>query len=413
MKSSRYYKVLLFFFLIFLGNLFWTYWQYCHFDQRTFRQGKFLVLNEYKKLSAQGREYQVLKLGNNKEILYLTWFRRAFLKKGDLLSLTYKPIKVTFKAFILKRFLIQGKNIQRLEKDKEKNLRTKIKEKIHEQHDNKLMKELYAALYLAEDFDLSLRNALNQWGSSHLIVISGYHMLLLFSTLYFPLHFFYKFFQNRYFPYRNAKFDLSLIIFSLLFFYLYLVNFPPSFLRSFAMSLLAFALLARNVKITSFKFLFLIYLALISTNLHLLFSVGFYFSCAGVFYIYLYIHHFKDSVKNIFLNFLLFNIFVFYAMNIPVFYFFPMMTFYQPSVVLISLIFNIFYPLSIILHFFGKGGFFDKELLAFLTYELPSKDILLSWKVFLSYNLLSFSAIFSKKLALSLMFFSFYVTYIF
>lgn len=399
--------------MIFLGNSFWTYLEYCHFDQRTFREGKFLVLNEYEKVSAQGRKYQVLKLGNGKEVLYLTWFRKAFLKKGDFVSLTYKPIKVTFKAYILKTFLVQGKNLKRIERESQKNLREKIKEKIHAQHESKLMKEFYSALYLAEDFDIFLRNALNKWGSSHLIVISGYHMLLLFSVLYFPLKIFYSFFQKRYFPYRNAKFDLSFLIFSLLFFYLYLVNFPPSFLRSFAMSLLAFALLARNVKITSFKFLFLIYLALISTNLHLLFSIGFYFSCAGVFYIYLYLHHFQASVKNLFLNFFLFNIFVFYAMNIPVFYFFPMMTFYQPSVIFISLLFNVFYPLSIILHFLGFGSFLDKELLAFFNYEIPTKNILLSFKLFLAYNFLSLAAIFSKKLAFALLFFSFYITYIY
>lgn len=399
--------------LILFCNLAFNYLKYCKFDQSSFRNATFLVANEYEKTSRNGRKYQVLKLKNDNLTIYATWFKKAFLKRGDFVNLNYKPTKVTFKAYLQNSFLAQTKNIKRVEAPKRKSFKDRLALSIANQHKDQTMKELFSTLYLATDFDISLRNSLNKWGISHLIVISGYHMVLIFSVVYFVLKPVYKIFQQRLFPYRNAKFDISILIFVILFSYLCLVGFPPSFLRSFCMSILAFVMLAKNIKITSFKFLFLIYLALISTNLNLLFSVGFYFSCMGVFYIYLYIHHFKDLVKNIFLNFIFFNIFVYYVMNIPVFYFFPMMSFYQPSVVPISFIFNGFYPLSIILHFFGAGGCFDECLLKFLNYEIYTKNIVISKNLFLIYNALSFASIFSKSLAVTLLIISLVVTYTF
>ena len=208
----------------------------------------------------------------------------------------------------------------------------------------------------------------------------------------------YSYFQARYFPYRNTKFDLSAVIFAVLFCYLALIGFVPSFLRAFLMSLLALFLLARNVRVVSFELLFVVICAAVSLMPSLLFSIGFYFSCMGVFYIYLYLRNFGGRFSNL-SNAILLNFWVFSAMILPVLYFFPLVSAQQLAVLPITPLFSLFYPLSALLHAFGAGGALDEYLLEFLSWRAKGVNLSVPFWLFLLYNALSLASVKSKILA--------------
>ncbi|ETJ82416.1 hypothetical protein X908_04200 [Campylobacter jejuni subsp. jejuni 81-176-DRH212] len=71
-----------------------------------------------------------------------------------------------------------------------------------------------------------------------------------------------------------------------------------------------FYLLCKNIKIINFVTLFCSILLCISLYPRLLFSIGFLFSILGVFYIFLYMHHFANKFNNL-INIILLNIWTF------------------------------------------------------------------------------------------------------
>ena len=253
-------------------------------------------------------------------------------------------------------------------------------------------------MFFAKSVSKELRNDVNHYGIAHLIAISGYHIGLLFSLIFFFLAPLYGFFQRRYFPYRNLKFDLSIFIFIVLFAYAYLIGFVPSFTRSLVMALFGFYLLIKNIKILSFFNLFLCVLICLSLYPNLLFSVGFFFSILGVFYIFLYLHHFAKFF-GIVTNLILINLWTFLAMIIPVLYFFPLISYQQFLAIFLSLIFVLFYPLALFLHFIGAGFLLDYFLLEFFAFKFHSTNFILPFWAFCSYLLLSLFGIYFRILA--------------
>ncbi|MDN5052808.1 ComEC/Rec2 family competence protein, partial [Aliarcobacter butzleri] len=75
--------------------------------------------------------------------------------------------------------------------------------------------------------------AITAYGIAHVVALSGFHLVVLSFVIYWILYFPYKFFQDRYFPYRNRKLDILLITIAILFYYLILTDIVPSLLRSF------------------------------------------------------------------------------------------------------------------------------------------------------------------------------------
>ena len=256
--------------------------------------------------------------------------------------------------------------------------------------------EFYLALFLATPISAELRADITHWGIAHLVAISGFHIGIIFGTLFFVLRWVYRYFQARFFPWRSAKFDISVVIFALLFGYLFVLDFVPSYLRSLAMGVFGFILLVRNLRITSFGNLFIIVAFLIALFPSLLFSIGFYFSCLGVFYIFAYCTHFWGKFGT-FIDTILLNLFVFLAMNLPVYFFFETISAGQLAVIPISFAFVVFYPISVILHAFGAGGLLDEYLIAFLDFKLPLYQTHVPFWLFLVSNLLSLGAIWRKE----------------
>ena len=114
------------------------------------------------------------------------------------------------------------------------------------------------------------------------------------------------------------------------------------------MMIFLFYLYFRNYKILLFSTLFLIIALILSLMPKLFFSVAFWFSVAGVFYIYLFLHYFNHLNK--ILIFILIHFWV-YLLMIPFTHIiFINSTIYQLLSPIISMIFILFYPIEIILH---------------------------------------------------------------
>lgn len=399
-------ELLLFFivaFTIFGLNLSYEFYKFKDFKTLKFRYVDAVVEQSYLK-TKNDKTYRVLKLKNGDFSFYTTTKKENELKRYDNIKLGVITDKITFKEYIKKSFYLKSFNIKKLQNSP--NFKNNLINFISNQHKNDKIKELYSTLYLATPISKELRNDVTKWGIAHVVSISGFHLGIIFTTIFLLITPIYRFFQNRFFPYRSRYFDISLVAFLLMVFYLFLLDFTPAFLRSLLMSALAFLFLVKNLKIFSFWTLFLTIIISICFMPNLVFSVGFYFSCLGVFYIYLYLHHFKNLFKStkigILKHILVFNIYVFFAMNIPVYYYFNTFTFSQIAVIPIGYIFTIFYPLSLFLHIFGAGNLMDELLLNFLNYNIKTYEIFIPPMLFYSLNLLNFVAIKNRLVAILL-----------
>ncbi|WRF14315.1 ComEC/Rec2 family competence protein [Helicobacter pylori] len=276
-------------------------------------------------------------------------------------------------------------------------------------HSSALVGNLYRALFIGDSLNKDLRDRANALGINHLLAISGFHLGILSVSVYFLFSLFYTPLQKRYFPYRNAFYDIGVLVWVFLLGYLLLLDFLPSFFRAFLMGLLGFLACFFGVRLLSFKLLILACCIAIALLPKLLFSVGFLLSVCGVWYIFLFLKHteifFKTSsflarsFQAISLSAL-----VFLNMLIIAHAFFPMFSPYQLFSIPLGLIFIVFFPLSLFLHAVGLGALLDRLLsmpLTIPTISIPSPLWLLGahlfltilsvrfFKVYLSMNVLS------------------------
>nr|WP_314887339.1 ComEC/Rec2 family competence protein [uncultured Campylobacter sp.] len=389
--------------LVLILSVAFKFYEFKKFSERKYEILTAKLLQDYNKTNAKGSTYRVLKLQTNDFSFYTTL--RNFeldLEVGGYVKISVIKNRLKFKDFLSGSFYLSNVGILPLRYGFKGGFLGSFRDGAYEfiaaQHESEKMAELFTALFLAAPVGKELRTDVNFYGVAHLIAISGYHLGLIFGFLYFIMRPAYSYFQARYFPYRNAKFDLSAAIFAVLFCYLALIGFVPSFLRAFLMSLLALFLLARNVRIVSFELLFVVICAAVSLMPSLLFSVGFYFSCMGVFYIYLYLRHFGERFSNL-SNAILLNFWVFSAMILPVIYFFPLVSAQQLAVLPLTPLFSLFYPMSALLHAFGAGGVLDEYLLEFLSWRAKGVNLSMPFWLFLLYNALSLASVKSKILA--------------
>ncbi len=148
--------------------------------------------------------------------------------------------------------------------------------------------------------------------------------------------------------------------------------------------------------------LFLTLLLLVAFFPRLLFSLGFWLSASGVFYIFLFLHHFKKMNKVAI--FFLLSIFVYLAMLPFSLYIFEIFSLMHPLSIVWSALFSIFYPLSILLHVSGFGGVFDGWLLKLLSLGELTTTVELSNFMFFLHVGLSLLAIKWKSLFYILVF---------
>jgi len=373
-------------------SLSFEYYRYQHFTSEPLYVSKATVLNHYQKTNDANRTYDVfkLKLDESGVVVYTTSWRHLTVSYRDRVKIKFKVGTPSFKDF-LKGFYVPSLALYSIYEDHPPFNAQPLYRWVENQHTHETIAELYKTLFFATPISKELREEVQTWGVSHLIAISGYHVGVISFFLFFILKPLYQFFQNRYFPYRNSTADLTLIVLIILLVYMVLLDFVPSYLRAFTMSLIGFFLYSRGVKVLSFETLGLTVISLLAFVPTLLFSLSFWFSVTGVFYVFLFLHHFSHLNRWILL--LVMDLSIFLLMIPLVHTFFPVFTFLQLTTPISSLLFVVFYPLSFVLHLLHLGGILDEYLLDFLHVKTQSYMLHIAWWFLAGYSGLSLLAI--------------------
>ena len=372
---------------IFAINTFIEYTQYKHFKTNEIYQTDAIVINRYPK-----EKYIVLKLQTKNFTFFTTVDKSLILDKFQNINIYLVTKEITFLSY-LKGFFSNSFNIT--PNEKKKLFKESFYQTIENQHNSKAIASLYSALFLATPLDQEIRLLASNLGISHLIAISGFHLGLMSLVLYFLLHILYNKLHKKFTPHRNKRFDIMICISIILFSYLIFLDLPASLLRAFVMFVFALFLLRNNIKLISFETLFIISIFIISLFPKLLFSLSLWFSISGVFYIFLFLNYFKKLNK--YVQLLLFNFWIYFAMNPIVHYFFPTTTIEQLFSPILTILFSLFYPLSILLHLLGYGDFLDWIIQYLMNLDIKDTEVFTPLWVFLSYICLSLLAI-SKKI---------------
>lgn len=268
--------------------------------------------------------------------------------------------------------------------------------KIFDEFGVNIISQMYRGLFLAMPIPQVLRESMSALSIAHIFAISGFHLGILSLCLYGILAPPYRYFARKNFSYRNEFYDLNFVILIFAFLYLLILDFTPSFLRSFVMFAFGFYALWRGIKLISFKLLFACVLLILALFPRIFFSIGFWLSVSGIFYIYLYLRHFGTLKINKFSHAILLNFIIFLQM-LPIahyiFYDFSPLCVVSPFV---TLGFIIFYPLVLLLHIIGFGGVFDNLLLFIGTYDFNPMDLITPFWLLAVIICFSFIAIFKK-----------------
>jgi len=287
------------------------------------------------------------------------------------------------------------------------NAKTTLSHAIASQHRHPMIAELYGALFTASPMSQPLQEKLSTLGISHLLAISGFHLGLISALLYLILRPLYRIFQERYFPYRSAHRDLFLLVFVLISAYLYFLGTLPSLLRAYTMLLIGFILFDRGIKIVSMQTLFLTVMLLLALMPELLFSLGFWLSVAGVFYIMLYLIYFQHAKTSY--NLIGISLWV-YLMMLPLsLYLFENFSLYHPFSVVASILFLPFYIITSVLHVFSHGAVFDDYLLQYLQLGSHASTLILPLYVMVIHLTLSLLALHYRYAAMALLPWSLFV----
>jgi competence protein ComEC len=352
---------------------------------------KATVLKQYTKTKNQ-RTYQVLKLKTDSGITFYTGAKESFEDvKGKELTLEVFASKVSFYEYLTTFYAYT-----KVQKTSEiKTLKQELNSFIASQHSNPNITNIYQALFSATPLNKELQTAFSTLGVSHLLAISGFHLGVLSGVLFFILRPIYNFFQDRYFPYRNSKFDIFLIVAFSLLVYLNFLDSPPSLLRAFAMLIIGFILYDRGIKIVSMQTLLLTVILLLSFFPKLLFSLGFWLSVSGVFYIFLFMIHFKHLSK--IWQFIIIPFWVYILMLPFSLVIFSNFSIYHPLSIIWTSLFTIFYPLSILMHLVGMGNLFDGVLESFISLAQTQTLVELDAKWLILHIVLSLLSIYKRS----------------
>lgn len=379
---------------IFTCNIVLNYIDFRDFKSYSWATIRGEIVNIIPLVAKNGREYKRLYVKSDSgHTLTIAFWSKDEVSLNARVGFRVKTEEVSFKSFLSRKFYAPSILVWHNSQTKN-SVKNKIKNYIQNQHDSKILKELYSTLYLATPISKELREKVQRFGIAHIIAISGYHLGIIFAFLYAVLMPIYKFFQDRYFPYRNAKWDISVVIFIFLGYYLWLIDMTPSFLRSYAMGVFGFLFLWRGINVLSFEMLALTSSFLISLFPYLVFNIGFILSVFGVFFIFVFIKHFPKL--KVWQTLLILNFWLFIAMNPIVYYYFGVINIQQLFSIPLSILFIVFYPFVTFLHVINEGGFSDGYLLKFLNYETKSVFYNTPFWLLLIYTALSILSAFKR-----------------
>jgi len=375
-------------------RLFFLYEAYGEFKLKPFYYTEVEVIQAYEKWS-DDKYHTILKL--YAPSLDLNFFSRTKIRAKEISSRLRLKLfpnqEMRFVDYLGTSFIFSSVNEIYKEKESIKNRALLF---IENQHQNAMVVSFYKAIYFATPLDKSLRKQVSSLGVSHLIALSGFHLAILSTLLFFLLRPLYRLFQQRYFPYRFDLHDVGFLVLMLLAWYVWFVDAPPSLLRSYAMMMGGWILLVVGVELLSFTFLSMIVLLLLVIFPKMLLSLAFWFSVSGVFYIFLLLKHFAQLNKYWMTLFITFGIFL---LMLPIVHMvFPVVNLLQLTSPFLSLIFMLFYPLSMGLHLLGMGDLLDSLLIKLFSLRSTETLFTLPFEYGWSYLVLSAFAISSKKI---------------
>ncbi|WP_309498067.1 ComEC/Rec2 family competence protein [Sulfurovum sp.] len=381
--------------VIFMGiRLGFLYSSYKEFTAKPFYYTEATVLTSYEKVKNK-RHYQVLKLRSDEGFTFYTTSHRKENFNNKRLRLQIFPNKsISFQDY-LGTFYVRSKI-----KDQETvayTLKDRLRNAVEIQHENMALSSFYNAIFFATPIDKVLREKISLLGVSHLVALSGFHLTILWGLVYGFLLLLYRPLQQRYFPYRHALMDVGIVAMITLGVYVWFVDFPPSLVRSYAMVFLGWVVLLLGLELLSFIFLGTVVFGLLALFPSLLVSLSFWFSVAGVFYIFLLLQYTKHVDKRVIAMFVI-PIGIFILMLPFVHGIFGVTSGYQLLSPLLSLLFVPFYPFVMFLHLIGVGGMLDSAVL--WIFALPTQStiqLLPSWIVGI-YIALSLFSMGSKKI---------------
>uniref|UniRef100_UPI00404874A9 ComEC/Rec2 family competence protein n=1 Tax=Aliarcobacter sp. TaxID=2321116 RepID=UPI00404874A9 len=373
--------------LIFLISLSIEYSKYLDLTSEEIYETEVEVLNIYEKINDD-----IFRLRADDFEFFTKIENSEQITKGDILNIAIVSKYISFYDY-LKGFYAKSIYFDKL--DKKYSFKHKIIDKINSNHNDLIIQELFQALFLAIPISKELREICTNYGISHLIALSGFHLAVLSFVIYWIFYFPYSYFHSKYFLYRNKKFDLLMITIFFLFSYLILTGVVASLLRAFVMFVLAIFLLRSNIKIVSFMTLFFTFLIVISIFPKFLFSLGFWFSIIAVFYIFLFIKYFENLNK--YSQLILFNFWMFLVFNPIVHFYFPQTSYEQFLSPIITIFFTFFYPFEIFAHLFDFAIYFDDLIKKFLYWEMYVYEVKTPFYFFIVYLVFSLASIFYKK----------------
>jgi len=386
-KKEIYY-FLFFIFLLFCLNLFIKYAEYKHFKQDEVYQTTATVVNIYDKPN-----YKIIKLHTSKFNFFTSISKDMAISQLDKVDIFLVTTKVSFIEY-LKGFYTKSFGMIKIAQTI--SLRKRLAQIISSEHQDKIFSSFYNALFLAIPINRELRDICSRFGISHLIAISGFHLGVISFVLYYCIFLVYNPIHQKFCPYRNKKYDILVVVSFILLLYVVFLGEVASLLRAFFMFIFGIFLLRNNIKILSFETLFVVIVSIIALFPSLLFSLSLWFSVAGVFYIFLFLHYFKSMPK--YLQLVFFNIWIFLAINPIVHYFFPTTTLYQLYSPIFTLGFVVFYPFMAICHIVGLGDILDDILKIIFNIDMVAYDVFTPLWFLISYILVSVGSIWFRSM---------------
>ncbi len=394
-KEQLYFLIILLF--IFIFSMSKKYIEYLEFSHFSTYDGEFIVIDQYTK-----EPFTIFKFKSTKNSLL--FYSSSRYKYKNLLGMkTNLSININenlkFLDFLNEPFLIISKiELNECNRDS----RFKLYLDLKDIHKNEKIADLYSALFFATPIRGELREDLNRLGLNPVATLSGFHvsLIILFSIIIFLI--FYSPFHKRFFPYRNKIRDSIFFGIIIIIIYNLFLDSPPPFLRSVFMFIITFILFDRNINKNNFETLLIGVLIMLAFDPTLFFSMSFWFSVSGIFYILLYMKLFKFGLI---LDVILLNFFVFFAMLPIVHLYFEDFYLIQLLSPIWNILFSFIYPIMILIHILNIGEIFDQILLYFLSmnfwehYKFNTSNTFLIIYLMISIFIALFNKNYSSKLS--------------
>ena len=368
------------------------YLSYREFVSKPFYFTQAKVVDSYTK-TKHNYSYTVLKLKTNNLTFYTTTHKKSDFDGTTLRIELFPTTDITFASY-LSSFYIKSK-VKSISKSPP-NTKSHTIDYVQNQHDNPKIARFFSAIFFATPLPKDIREQISKLGISHLVALSGLHLGLLWTFIYMILYYPYKYLHHRVFPYRFIYFDLGFVALVALGFYVYFVGYPPSLIRAYGMIFFGWLMLVLGIEVLDFELFGTVVALLILFMPWLMFSIGFWLSVAGVFYILLTLLYTKNYSAKI-VTFVILPIAIFLLMQPIAHTIFPMTTIYQLLSPILSVLFTPFYIISIILHILGWGGVVDSLLTWLLTLDITSVNIKLPIWLLVGYLYLSYKAVSNKR----------------